>query len=79
MSASNGELSRKPQKSGEVEARALRNFKDIKGIYKDVSPLQAKNSQVKELEYLEAKLAKETEARQKSASRANRLQKQIEM
>lgn len=79
LSASNGELSRKLQKSGEVEARALGNLKDIKDIYKDVSPLQAKNSQVKELEYLEAKLAKETEARQKSASRANRLQKQIEM
>lgn len=66
LSASNGELSRKLQKSGEVEERALRNLKDIKGIYKDVPPLQAK-------------LAKETEARQRSASRANRLQKQIEM
>lgn len=79
LSASNGELSRKLQKSGEVEKRALRNLKDIKAIYKDVSPLKAKNSQAKELEYLEAKLAKETEARQRSASRANRLQKQIEM
>lgn len=59
--------------------RALRNLEDIKGIYKDVSPLQAKDSQVWELKHLEAKLVNETEARQKSASRVNCLQKQIEM
>lgn len=75
LSASNSELSQKLQKSREVEARALQNLKDFKDIYKDVSPF----SQVKEREYLEARLAKETEARQMSASRANLLQKQIEM
>lgn len=79
-SASNEELSRKPQKSEEAEEKALQDLDEIKGIYKDVSPFQAKyDQQEKELEYFQAKLAKESEARQKSASRANRLQQQIDM
>lgn len=79
-SASNEELSRKLQKFEEAEEKALQDLEEIKGIYKDVSPLQAKyDQQEKELEYFQAKLAKESEARQKSASRANRLQQQIDM
>lgn len=79
-SASNEELNRKLQKSEEVEEKALQNLEEIKDIYKDVSPFQAKyDQQEKELEYFQAELAKESEARQKSASRANRLQQQIDM
>lgn len=79
-SASNEELSRKLQKSEEVEERARQNVEEIKGIYKDVSPFQAKyDQQEKEVKYFQAKLAKEAEARQKSASRANRQQQQIDV
>lgn len=54
-SASNEELSPKLQKSEEAEEKALQDLEEIKGIYKDVSPFQAKyDQQEKELEYFQA-------------------------
>ena len=72
------ELKLKLQKSGEAEARALKDNEKTKEIYKDLFSLQTRNDQqAKRLEVLAAKLAKETEAKQKATSRANRLQQKI--
>ena len=72
------ELRLKLQKSGEAEARALKDNEKTKEIYKDLFSLQTRNDQqAKRLEVLAAKLAKETEAKQKATSRTNRLQQKI--
>ena len=78
LSALNEELSRKLKISKEVEARALRNLKKFEETQEYFEPFRTSIAeQEKKIADLRAKLAEEVQARHKSDSRANLLEKKL--